>query len=144
MLRDLSIRIPYSLKVSVNNCTETLAGIYKDVNGKYMAVTENANNEHSYLPVEHVKPFLRTMSSMTTEESVEYLNTFDFDDFDDFSVHRLISKTEPIKPANNENIKILGNPTAQSLIWLNQHHFDYMGLIDKNLAIDVATEKNTE
>lgn len=57
------------------------------------------------------RPYLRPMSSMTEEEKEEYDKTFDWD------------------------YSIQGTPFD----WLNAHHFDYHGFIEKGLALE-ATE----
>lgn len=65
--------------------------------------------------IEQIKPYLRPMSSMTGEEFEEYGNI-----------------TEHISIGSLDfNI---ANPNAFD--WLNAHHFDYRGLIEKGLAID--------
>lgn len=53
-----------------------------------------------------VKPYLRPMSSMTEEESKEFEETLQYTQL-----------------------------TLESYDWLNAHHFDYRGLIEKGLAI---------
>lgn len=62
------------------------------------------------------KPYLRPMSSMTEEEWKEYRDI----------TCCLIENCE----AWNE------------VDWLNKHHFDYRGLIEKGLAIEVTEENN--
>ena len=58
------------------------------------------------------KPYLRPMSSMTGEEKKEV-----------------------------EDLNM--NPFSSSVTdWLNAHHFDYRGLIEKDLAIAVTEENN--
>ena len=59
-----------------------------------------------------VKPYLRSMSSMTEEEKDEYDKTFDWD------------------------YAIQGTPFD----WLNAHHFDHRGLIEKGLAIEASED----
>jgi len=54
------------------------------------------------------KPYLRPMSSMTEEEKEEYDKTFDWD------------------------YSIQGTPFD----WLNMHHFDFRGLIERGLALE--------
>ena len=62
--------------------------------------------------VEDIKPCLRPMSSMTEEELKEYdIQCYIYDDI------------------------------ICHIDWLNAHHFDYRGLIEKGLAID-ATNLN--
>ena len=59
---------------------------------------------------EFVKPYLRPMSSMTDEEKSQY----------NFYLTSIVFAYD-----------------ASLLInWLNEHHFDYRGLIEKNLALD--------
>lgn len=60
-----------------------------------------------------IKPYLRPMSSMTEEEVFEYLSACDKDYKD--------SLTTPRHPGVD---------------WLNSHHFDYSGLIEKGLALE--------
>ena len=71
------------------------------------------------IPVECVKPYLRPMSSMTEEERNEY---FDF------------RNQELQRVAFAE----VGRESAIAEIsdWLNVHHFDYRGLIEKGLALE--------
>ena len=60
-----------------------------------------------------VKPFLRPMSSMTMEEK-DYYDTITF----------------------TENEHFIGVLCGGVVDWLNAHHFDYRGLIEKGLAIE--------
>ena len=59
------------------------------------------------------KPYLRPMSSMTEEEEFELNET-----------------------------KCYTQLTLRSYDWLNAHHFDYRGLIERGLAIAVTKENN--
>ena len=59
------------------------------------------------------KPYLRPMSSMTKEEVIEYLSACDKDYKDS-----------------------LTTPRHSGADWLNAHHFDYRGLIEKGLALE--------
>ena len=66
-----------------------------------------------------VKPYLRPMSSMTTKEWCEYSNSVIEDD---------------------KSAILVGNtyrfvPTKHREDWLNAHHLDYNGLIEKGLAL---------
>jgi len=66
---------------------------------------------------ENIKPYLRPMSSMTEEEKNEY-----------YALEELSRKK------SNHGIDILD--------WLNRHHFDYRGLIENGLAIEVNENNN--
>ena len=58
-----------------------------------------------WVDLEHCKPYLRPMSSMTEEEDDEL------------------------------NYATMGN-YGENADWLNEHHFDYRGLIEKGLALE--------
>ena len=63
-----------------------------------------------------VKPYLRSMSSMTEEEYKEYTN---------------IDNRSYSCPKDYAHI-----PASDRIDWLNKHHFDYRGLIEKGLALE--------
>lgn len=66
--------------------------------------------------IEKFIPYLRTMLSMTKEEE-KYYNVF------------------CLEPCIGIDEEIASD-------WLNAHHFDYRGLIEKGLAIEVTEENN--
>ena len=68
----------------------------------------------------YIKPYLRPMSSMTEEEKEE---------FDEITLIHT--------PWGIQIDRI-----SKLLDWLNSHHFDYRGLIEKGLAIAVTEENN--
>ena len=63
-----------------------------------------------------IKPYLRPMSSMTEEEKNEYFGR---------------TMTIDIVQTSKEVID-----------WLNAHYFDYRGLIERGLAIEITEENN--
>ena len=73
--------------------------------------------------VEKIKPYLRPMSSMTEEEIDEFI---------------LISDTV-LWLGDKRSTCIL---SLEQMDWLNAHHFDYRGLIEKGLAIEVTEDNN--
>lgn len=117
LLKDLSARLPYGVIIEGLEHPEIMTI-------KHLAII-------SVMTTEPYKPYLRSMSSMTKEEEKEY-NSFIIGQQPldcDFSAY-------PIE------YKILYEDDIDSYIdWLNAHHFDYRGLIEKRLAIAV-TEKN--
>ena len=134
VLKDLCARLPYHIKVAINY--EIYLKILPDEKFKEhflilleydkKTIEEKSLEPHiicSYpcrnrfmtftgchdeygVPIEAIKPYLRPMSSMTEEEEKEYL-LFSF------------SRTN-----------------TECLDWLNAHHFDYRGLIEKGLALE--------
>ena len=108
LLKDLCARLPYGVKV-------TFAGY----SGEEVR-TLNSQLLTSYaIEYRGLKPYLRPMSSMTEEEEQEYhsLCAMQFDELAD------------------ANTTIYYFDTIESFDWLNEHHFDYRGLIPKGLAL---------
>ncbi len=114
LLKDLCARIPYRTLVQLN------PGAY---NKPEMCILIGIDGEQVYLNVDsdpfiidHIKPYLRPMSSMTEEESREYKSFSLGEDW----------VSNPY----------MGVPAFHVLDWLNSRHFDYRGLIEKGLAIE--------
>lgn len=93
---------------------------YRETDGtiKYNEADRNLEINDFYA-IWDVKPYLHSMSSMTEDERNEY-----------FSVK--MRETERVALAE------IYRPEAVSEImdWLNAHHFDYRGLIEKGLALE--------
>ena len=106
LLRDLCARLPYGVKVQ--QYLFFMDG-YKDV-----------VLDHDILfgtpLIEEIKPYLRPMSSMTKEEEKTFSNFLDF-------------QAEYVSDADLDN-------KIEMFDWLNAHHFDYRGLIEKGLALE--------
>lgn len=83
---------------------------------------------HDKIKGQTCKPYLRKMSSMTDEERKESKEWI------------MLS----IDSNHNKYFDGFGNisadDTLKAIDWLNEHHFDYRGLIEKGLAIE-APEK---
>lgn len=113
LFKDLSARVPYGVKVK-KSIPLLLVSVRNDW-GEFKVVSEGTYNEHIY-NIEDIRPYLRPMSDMTEEEKVEYK-------------HLVAFSGSSIGAANFVD-------------WLNAHHFDYRGLIEKGLAIAVTDENN--
>ena len=100
LLKDLYARFPYGVICLISNRS---ASITEELKIGGLEAFEVGSLE--------VKPYLRPMSSMTMEETREFL----------------------VIPKNDSNGNLL---TFTKEDWLNEHHFDYRGLIEKGLALD--------
>ena len=111
LMKDLCARLPYAVKMQVNNKIEILEGI---------SIPDNVVEYDSFLSCEvgEVKPFLFPLSSMTDEEKLEYRKT------------QWVYQADYCAPEYFDDI--------DSYDWLNKNHFDYRGLIEKGLAIDAT------
>ena len=75
-----------------------------------------------------VKPYLRSMSSMTEEEEKEYRKT---------QITKWIKSVDCTYRGYYDH-----RDTLKTFDWLNANHFDYRGLIEKGLAIEVTEDNN--
>ena len=107
LLKDLSARLPYEVICKIAANDKPCLGDHKLSTFWLDKVTDICYE---------IKPYLRPMSSMTEEERLESLEFAWEDDYG-----RLASYDENI---------------PKYIDWLNSHHFDYRGLIEKGLAIE--------
>lgn len=110
LFKDLCARLPYDPFVKIGN------------NPNPFRISQRIKWTWSYGEVENIfdnlKPYLRPMSSMTKEEKhdcIAFARTCAIK-----GIYQLVDFTIP-------------NPNFVD--WLNKHHFDYRGLIEKGLAI---------
>ena len=113
LIKDLCARLPYGIMVSVQGgefdsykYPYILTAVSKFGLDSFCRVYHAVYTPFGVPNVEDVKPYLRPMSSMTDED----WNIFD-------SLAR-----EPMQ--------------IELFEWLNAHHFDYRGLIEKGLALE--------
>ena len=131
LLKDLCSRLPYGVicKCLHSNTVKATAIDTEDLSVYYFDCDE-------WESIEHCKPYLRSMSSMTEEEKKE--------------MHEKLSpkgtavyKEEGIStPLNHHGEWIPYEYMSRIINWLLKNHFDYCGLIDKGLAIAVTEENN--
>lgn len=113
LLKDLCARLPYNVKCFVKK-NNKISGSLVGIIGENVHVFSSG---HGIFSINIIKPYLLPLSSMTEEQKQEYQYI-----------------TERWMYDSSYSI-------SDSIDWLNVHHFDYRGLIDKSLAID-ATNLN--
>lgn len=136
LIKDLSSRLPYAVHVQH---TSGFSGTLHNIS-MYHEHGENDNvydiicytdffGDGNSISIEHFKPYLFPLSSMTDEQKGEYNSLCD-----------LVPAMDPPEIGNlMDNFELVDN--WRSIDYLNANHFDYRGLIEKGLAID-ATGKN--
>ena len=111
LLKNLCARIPYRTFVCLNpgayNKPETCLLCGVDGEKVYLNVDSDP------FRIDNIKPYLRPMSSMKEEEKQSYYKLMDNLHFADGSFY---------------------SPDIKD--WLDEHRFDYRGLIEKGLAIE--------
>ena len=124
VLIDLSARLPYHVRVKVWLKDGTTEEGILDLKHNYGDVLRDA---FYYNKIVDIKPYLRPMSSMTEEERYEIQGIIgkDIEILDGFI---------NILESSRKRISFL---ELQAVFdWLNVHHFDYNGLIEKGLALE--------
>ena len=143
LLRDLCGRLPYGVKIALNNSEayhhdnvakkgDVTIDRLKGFNGSYFSIFHDNPLDWDWyvsdVDIKDIKPYLFPLSSMTKEQKREYHQSTskDIDMLQDVILERINGKDN----TNSHAIAYNG------IDWLNAHHFDYRGLIEKGLAID--------
>lgn len=136
--KDLCARLPYRVKVYNTTFKEpTIQTLYCKISDDEFLMEEtytgvgvdgddfgSFNKRHYTGYVDFIKPYLRPISSMTEEEKNEYRN---------------IDNRSYSCPMDYAHI-----PASDRIDWLNAHHIDFRGLIQKGLAIETTKEMYEE
>ena len=125
LLQDLCARLLYKVKckeVTTLGGVSTIGGYYNGIGGYDFFIEEIGG----CFSMSEIKPYLRPMSSMTKGEKKE-LEELKFLYSDGHIATGYQSKDEPVFVDEVPCITIID--------WLNSHHFDYRGLIEKGLAL---------
>ena len=114
LLKDICARSLYGVKIQIGSYSDyKLIGV---VLADKKPVKVELEGQIIDISVENIKPHLRPMSSMTEEEKLKYITLTHYNTDDDGKPYREL--------------------TIESIDWLNTHHFDYRGLIEKGLALE--------
>lgn len=115
LLKDLCARIPYRTFVCLNpgayNKPETC--ILTGIHGEKV----HLNVDSDPFRINNIRPYLRSMSSMTEEEENELTG---------------------IAVLGGYNSSVFNSFVV--IDWLNANHFDYRGLIEMGLALEAPTD----
>ena len=133
LLQDLCGRLPYGVKCKVWYNDKTLD--IKSTGIDFYTNTVNLDipgDDNAKVYVDNIKPYLFPLSSMTEEQKIECFKGTDIE-LDEYNE---IWSTFPI---SNSDIALTNlNNWLKVINWLNKNHFDYRGLIEKDLAFDAT------
>jgi len=107
LLKDLCARLPYGVYVDAYSWQKDTPKLLIECVPEYVGEEIVVKGLAGRHSIKEIKPYLRPMSSMTEEEKEEYMN---------------------LEPFTNGWFAVAD--------WLNAHHFDYLGLIEKGLALE--------
>lgn len=111
LLKDLCPRLPYGIKCDHFGEIKEVLGVFYDI----IQVGDNIN-DYEDTCIEDIKLYLRPMSSMTDDEKFTYY-------------HRVHDVGRSVDVIDEDEV-------ALHMEWLNEHHFDYRGLIGRGLALE--------
>lgn len=113
---DLCAKYPYGIFVKLDNDKILCVDDIKFYRGDYILTLKNEERSFIGIDIDRVKPYLRSMSSMTDDEKKEYLSTF-----------------EDVELSNGTRLTYQSH---NSIDWLNANHFDFRELIPDGIAIE--------
>lgn len=126
LLKDLCARLPYGVKCEVikRRIDGEMVYIRRDLELTVNNIKEIVTNS-----MYEIKPNLFPLSSMTDKELIEFLR-----------IKGLNLDSYELKTFRSGETAIVSTLPLYSrhIDWLNSHHFDYRGLIEKGLAIDAT------
>ncbi len=125
LIRSLCELFPYDIKCdykgelvymidSINLDTEELVGMW--------------NGMMDVFELEECRPYLRSLSSMTKEEVEKFT--------------KLIFIPDSTSHGYLKECILFAHCSGEAVEWLKVNHFDYFGLIEKSLAIEITKENN--
>lgn len=129
LLRDLCARLPDGVIIQATTHEEILDRYGEETDeieekivafNLYMIEKDSIMYNGRWIPLESCKPYLRPMSSMTEEE---------------YEQCRKFSHYGAAGYRNNDYKEMITTPSFEKMDFLNAHHFDYRGLIEKGLAL---------
>ena len=123
LLKDLCSRLPYRVKVHIID--ETGAEIDDEL----------TTSTISHLDRWIVKPYLRPISSMTKKEDEDICHILR----DEF-----YADVDGALCAKDDRYRTRLDLIESYIDWLNSHHFDYRGLIEKGLALKAPKDMYEE
>ena len=139
LLKDLCARLPYGVICHTPKGDGHLCSINQTIFGTEYSINIKAT-ERDYFNDKEVciKPYLRPMSSMTEEEKKEYIEYAGYEIEESVNGRHYEYYLKDFVGTQAEPIA-----NVDAIDWLNAHHFDYRGLIPKNIALDCTGLHNT-
>lgn len=125
LLQDLSARLPYGVKIETPKGIGDLGTIKLTIFYHELGVNVKAT-ERDYFPFDECKPYLRPLSSITEEEENEW---------NGLNIDPLLEAVGE-RHTRIEDLMLRTKSQYNPVDWLNAHHFDYRGLIEKGLALE--------
>ena len=138
LFKEICARLPYGILAECgtdydfqNNITETVKLLSLDIDIEICRI--KVGNYLFNISLDEIKPYLRPMSSMTEEERLD-LSKLTNEQFKFY----LYTNIPQILCCGGSQYNYLDGLSI--IDWLNAHHFDYRGLIEKGLALEAPED----
>lgn len=132
LMNDLCARLPYGVIV-LDEPAEQRGKLWSVSHDYMVSYESDVSEELERQSIFNIRCYLRPMSSMTEEEEKE-INKF-------LGYRKEINGFGDICCAGwNGDVFVGIDKIYGYLNWLNSHHFDYRGLIDKGLALEAPED----
>ena len=145
LIKEISSRLYYGIKVQVLGWDEEKGEV--EVPLKVYSINTDGYLSFEYnhycvetVYVEDCRLYLRPMSSMTEEE---FENLKEYSELKYEQLDLASYQSETYKCLDFYLSEVPSYVVILVFDWLNAHHFDYRGLIEKGLAIEVTEENNS-
>ena len=142
LLKDLSTRLLYGVIINTPNGDGHLCSINQTIFGNEYGINISATKRDYFNDNEcDIKPYLRPMSSMTEEEKEDLKSKCTHTETEE-DWEGVRCDVWGIQILDKYDTRRWDNPIWPSTInmnaidWLNAHHFDYQGLIEKGFALE--------
>ena len=124
--------MPYKVKAVKNNVIHTITAV--NTRYDFCELDDDINEQ-----VEDIKLFLRPMSSMTNEEAKDFVNLWGIIDFVSLNITKEyigVICDDGFSSTTTTEIWYDEDMSIECFDFLNAHHFDYRGLIEKGFALE--------
>lgn len=125
LLKDICSRLPYGVKMSNINAIHN--GL--DLPPFTIDISDYKTSNPLIIINSWYLPWLRPMSSMTEEEKKQFFK------LKQMSVTVIVPNANRLEVEYIVDLEDDGDGLNHLYDWLNAHHFDYRGLIEKGLAL---------
>ena len=140
---DLSARLPYGVKIKLGDYTYQVCGYNSEeflpVRIWYFHDSDQSLKSYVNVYLKDYYPYLRPMSSMTTDEFIK-LENYSGLKYDQLDLASFQGGT--YKCLDFYLDEIPSGAVIKVFDWLNRYHFDYRDMIQMGLAIAVTPENN--
>ena len=126
LIKEISARLPYGVKVWTKFKDKKIPLTIFSIDAKGWICFWGTDKHLDCINVTDCRLYLRPMLSMTDEELAEYEKADDLDTLD---------STETLRENMKAKRRVRISKWYHGTDWLNAHHFDYRGLIEKGLAL---------